>query len=292
MPSLGADMESGTLLEWFVKPGDAVKRGHIVALVDTSKAEIEIDILGRRDRPAARHRSYARADRDGARDHQCTRSVGCRPIEVPAAVATAAAPPAPEPVAIAPSPPAPTPIQVPSPAPVPIENGHRPRVSPVARRAAEQLGADLTTVSGTGPDGAIMKIDVERATTGATSTGSPAAQAFAPTSPPEAADRHQAMRDAIGALMARSKREIPHYYLELQIDMSRALEWLHDQNLTRTVDRPLLPSALLLKCMASSTRRRSHWSDSARPRAAVGRRRDARRSPDRDRHARRRSPRL
>lgn len=45
MPSLGADMESGTLLEWFVKPGDAVKRGHIVALVDTSKAEIEIDIF-------------------------------------------------------------------------------------------------------------------------------------------------------------------------------------------------------------------------------------------------------
>jgi len=45
MPSLGADMESGTLLEWFVKPGDAVKRGDIVALVDTSKAEIEIEIF-------------------------------------------------------------------------------------------------------------------------------------------------------------------------------------------------------------------------------------------------------
>ena len=45
MPSLGADMESGTLLEWYVKPGDAVKRGDIVALVDTSKAEIEIEIF-------------------------------------------------------------------------------------------------------------------------------------------------------------------------------------------------------------------------------------------------------
>ena len=45
MPSLGADMESGTLLEWFVKPGDAVKRGDIVAVVDTSKAEIEIEIF-------------------------------------------------------------------------------------------------------------------------------------------------------------------------------------------------------------------------------------------------------
>ena len=45
MPSLGADMESGTLLEWYVKPGAAVKRGDIVALVDTSKAEIEVEIF-------------------------------------------------------------------------------------------------------------------------------------------------------------------------------------------------------------------------------------------------------
>jgi pyruvate dehydrogenase E2 component (dihydrolipoamide acetyltransferase) len=45
MPSLGADMEYGTLLEWRVKPGDAVKRGDIVAVVDTSKAEIEVEIF-------------------------------------------------------------------------------------------------------------------------------------------------------------------------------------------------------------------------------------------------------
>jgi len=45
MPSLGADMEAGTLLDWYVKPGDTVKRGDIVALVDTSKAEIEVEIF-------------------------------------------------------------------------------------------------------------------------------------------------------------------------------------------------------------------------------------------------------
>ena len=45
MPSLGADMDAGTLLEWYVKPGDTVKRGDIVALVDTSKAEIEVEIF-------------------------------------------------------------------------------------------------------------------------------------------------------------------------------------------------------------------------------------------------------
>jgi pyruvate dehydrogenase E2 component (dihydrolipoamide acetyltransferase) len=93
MPSLGADMESGTLLEWFVKPGDAVKRGDIVALVDTSKAEIEIEIF-----------------EDGVID-QLLVSEGMRvpvgtvlatvcapaaaagnPVEIRAAVATAAAP--------------------------------------------------------------------------------------------------------------------------------------------------------------------------------------------------------
>ena len=45
MPSLGADMEVGTVLQWLVKPGDAVKRGDIVAVVDTEKATIEVEIF-------------------------------------------------------------------------------------------------------------------------------------------------------------------------------------------------------------------------------------------------------
>jgi pyruvate dehydrogenase E2 component (dihydrolipoamide acetyltransferase) len=44
MPSLGADMEHGTVLEWYVKPGDHVRRGDIVAVIDTEKAEIEVEI--------------------------------------------------------------------------------------------------------------------------------------------------------------------------------------------------------------------------------------------------------
>ena len=58
------------------------------------------------------------------------------------------------------------------------------------------------------------------------------------------------MREAIAALMARSKREIPHYYLELQIDMTRALDWLHENNLRRALTERLLPSALLLSAVA------------------------------------------
>ena len=58
------------------------------------------------------------------------------------------------------------------------------------------------------------------------------------------------MREAIAALMARSKREIPHYYLELEIDMSRPLDWLHEENLKRPVQERLLPSILLLGAVA------------------------------------------
>ena len=159
MPSLGADMEAGTVLEWYVKPGDTVERGDIVALVDTSKAEIEVEIF------------------EGGVIDELLVPVGERvpvgtvlatlhPVgaEVPVPVG---APGAPMPAAGAPaiavtSPPAPPAAPVPV-AAAPVGTNHRLRVSPVARRAAAQLGVDLSEVSGTGPDGAITKADVERA---------------------------------------------------------------------------------------------------------------------------------
>jgi pyruvate dehydrogenase E2 component (dihydrolipoyllysine-residue acetyltransferase) len=232
MPSLGADMESGTLLEWYVKPGDTVKRGDIVALVDTSKAEIEIEIFedGVIDRLLVTEGTRVPVGTVLATVRPLGAEVPAAPLEVPTA-ATAA------------------------PRVSADHNGHRLRISPVARRAAEQLGVDLATVSGTGPEGAITKIDVEHAAVGRTGPAPPIAPAPPPpppasTSPPEPADRHAAMREAIGALMARSKREIPHYYLELPIDMSAALEWLHEENLTRPVNERLLPSVLLLSAVA------------------------------------------
>jgi pyruvate dehydrogenase E2 component (dihydrolipoyllysine-residue acetyltransferase) len=255
MPSLGADMDAGTLLEWYVKPGDTVKRGDIVALVDTSKAEIEVEIFeeGLIDQLLVP---------EGTRVPVGTVLATVRPLgaEVPAAPAPAPPPPT-----------APTPVAVTAAAPQPIPPHHRVRVSPVARRAAEQLGVDLTAISGTGPNGAITMADVERAGPGATlpvSGSLPAAAppTPAPTAPPgrasppapapavgsRPADRQAAMREAIGALMARSKREIPHYYLQLEIDMSRALEWLHDVNSSRSVDDRLLPSVLLLSAVAGA----------------------------------------
>ena len=241
MPSLGADMEAGTLLDWYVKPGDSVKRGDIVALVDTSKAEIEVEIF-----------------EDGVIDELVV-PVGLRvpvgtvlatlhPVgaDVPAAVgapAAAIATPVP-PAAVAPGPTLPTPVP---------DTNHRLRISPLARRVAEQLGVDLSTIEGSGPNGAITKSDVERASTTAVPAAEPAVlavEAAVAPRPPEAVDRPAAMRTAIGALMARSKREIPHYYLQQEIDMSRALDWLHEKNLELPVNDRVLPSALLLSAVA------------------------------------------
>jgi len=258
MPSLGADMESGTLLEWRVKPGDAVKRGDIVAVVDTSKAEIEIEIFedGVIDELLVA---------EGTRVPVGTVLATVRPVEAAAttgpgagrtpSVRSQGASAPPRPVPVAPQIAAMAPL-----APIPIHDGHRARVSPLARRAAEQLGVDLTTVTGSGPNGAIIRSDVERASSEAVSTPAqrPPSPPGPPPPPPPASprpapapsDRQAAMREAIGALMARSKREIPHYYLEARIDMSLALEWLHDANVKRPVNERLLPSVLLLSAVA------------------------------------------
>jgi len=262
MPSLGADMDAGTVLEWYVKPGDTVKRGDIVALVDTSKAEIEVEIF------------------EGGVIDELLVPVGERvpvgtvlatlhPVDAEAPVPVPVGPPAPPtpapsapPIAVTAPPTAP-------PAPVPVAapagTNHRLRVSPLARRAAAGLGVDLSEVAGSGPNGAITRADVERAHTGPEPP--PPVQALVPARAREPGDRQAAMRDAIGALMARSKREIPHYYLQLEIDMGRAIDWLRDSNLQRPVNERLLPSILLLSAVARAAAEmpemNGFWTDGA-----------------------------
>jgi pyruvate dehydrogenase E2 component (dihydrolipoamide acetyltransferase) len=264
MPSLGADMESGTLLEWLVKPGDRVKRGDIVAVVDTSKAEIEVEIF-----------------EDGVIGELLVGEGERVPVGTALATVLSAGanggPPAPEvttisapPVSV-PLPPAPAPPAPPRAIPPPAAGEHRLRVSPLARRTAEQLGVDLASVTGSGPNGAITKSDVVAAAQPAPAAPAPPpapiparAGAPAPAPAPEAparsapqapptptpSDRQTAMREAIAALMARSKREIPHYYLETRIDMTLALEWMHEENLRRPINERLLSSVLLLSAVA------------------------------------------
>jgi pyruvate dehydrogenase E2 component (dihydrolipoamide acetyltransferase) len=129
-------------------------------------------------------------------------------------------------------------IRAPGEAPVQAERPPaRARISPAARKAAEQLQVDLGTVEGHGPDGSITVADVERA-------------AGQKRAAPAAADRLAGMRSAIGAAMARSKREIPHLYLSTTLDLTRSLGWLGAENERRAVTDRLLPVVLFVKAVA------------------------------------------
>jgi pyruvate dehydrogenase E2 component (dihydrolipoamide acetyltransferase) len=122
----------------------------------------------------------------------------------------------------------------------------RVRLSPLARKRAIELGIDPASVRGTGPGGSIRREDVEQAA---------AARAAAPAEKPRAPlDRQARARQAIGAAMARSKREIPHYYLATTIDMHRAMIWLAEENLRRPVPDRLLYGVLLIKAVALALR--------------------------------------
>jgi len=371
MPSLGADMDAGRLLEWYVKPGDPVKRGDIVALVDTDKAAIEVEIFedgvvgellvppGEKvpvgtvlatvlppgsvveaapadggapfEAAAATPPSYqpppqavptppltaAAAPAASSEAAATAAALGERPMATPAArsharalgidlgavtgtgrhgvitcqdvdaaarateaavateagaatdagAATEAGAAAEAPTAKAPAVPGPPPAPAPhapaalGPAATATVHTHV-RASPLARRLAAELGVELTSVAGTGPGGAVTQEDVREATT--REKAAPpraAAAAAAPTTPAGAATaarpedaRYAAMRRAIAAAMSKSKREIPHYYLSLPVDMTQPLAWLEEANLQRAVTERILPAVLVLKATALAAR--------------------------------------
>ena len=147
MPSLGADMESGTLVDWRVKPGDAVKRGDVVALVETEKGVIEVEIF-----------------ESGVIDSLIVQPGEKVPVGAPLALvrsdgAAVETQPAPKP---APAPPMEKMSIAPAAETKAVEV-LRPRISPLARKRAQELGVDIASVIGTGEGGSVTSADVERA---------------------------------------------------------------------------------------------------------------------------------
>jgi pyruvate dehydrogenase E2 component (dihydrolipoamide acetyltransferase) len=116
---------------------------------------------------------------------------------------------------------------------------------------AEDLGVDVNLIEGTGPGGAVGKADVERAVEAMKSDSikpEPAPAKPKKSAKPDALKL--GMRQAIAAAMARSNREIPHYYLETPIDMTRAMQWLETENQQRSIKDRLLIAVVLLKAVA------------------------------------------
>ena len=236
MPQLGADMSAGKLLRWRKAAGDHVQRGDIIADVETDKADIEIEVFttGVIEKFLVQPGERVPVGTVLAVIREEGKPLTAEELRI---MTTAAREPIPAiPEAPAPSI-APTAIR-------PAVGEARLHISPAARKLAADLGIDPASLAGTGPGGRITLEDVERAAQA--KAAQPAAEVTL--------DRPARMRQAIAAAMARSKREIPHYYLSTTIDMSRAMAWLTQENLKRTVEDRLVYGVLLLKAVALALR--------------------------------------
>ncbi|HWO00832.1 MAG TPA: dihydrolipoamide acetyltransferase family protein [Blastocatellia bacterium] len=242
MPQLGADMSVGKLIAWRKKPGDTVTRGDIIADVETDKADIEVEVFT-----------------GGVIVKFLVQPGDKVPVGTVLAIIREEGKPVAE---VAPStmPSIAVPRLAEGPAPSkPLVERAEPvrlRISPAAKKLAADLGIDASTVSGTGPAGRILREDIERAA---------AAKAAQPVLTEVVSDRQARMRQAIASAMARSKREIPHYYLSTTIDMSRVMQWLADENLKRSIENRVLYAVLLIKAVALALREvpelNSTWLD-------------------------------
>lgn len=298
MPSLGADMDAGTVVEWLVKPGDTVTKGDVVAVVDTAKAAVEVECFD-----------------TGVIEELLVPEGQSVPVGTPLAVIVAQGdkPPPPKPPA----------------APPPARPAARVApVSPIVRKMAAQAGVDLSAVHGTGRGGALTRRDVARAATNGQATRvaepsrpapappraggprpvSPYARRLAaeltvdlgqlqgqgsgpitstevrahaagpqpvtPTARPQRKSAAPDMRSAIAELMTKANQEIPHYHLAATVDMRASLSWLREHNRAVAVSDRLLPAALLLKATALAAAQvpelNGHWVDGGfRPSSTV-----------------------
>lgn len=232
MPTLGADMEDGTLIEWKKNPGDTVKRGDIIAEVETQKGLIEIEVF-------EEGIIEELLIREGTKVPVGTIMALIRPTVAASEKEKIAEK---EPIKLQP-----TEEKIAE----KLKLGSRVKISPLARKIAVENHIELSLLKGTGPQGAITKEDVEKEIT---ERGKITLEKTTkiPLEKEKRSTTAGTIRSAVAAAMSKSNREIPHYYLEKKIDLTKALAWLKEANEQRPVKERLLPVVLLLKATANS----------------------------------------
>jgi pyruvate dehydrogenase E2 component (dihydrolipoamide acetyltransferase) len=306
MPALSPTMTEGTLARWLKKEGEAVKSGDVIAEIETDKATMEFEavdegILGKILVP------------DGTEGVKVNQPIGIMVDEGEAVPSGDAAPakasgdkgPAPSPsggpaleavqaaggkVAGA----AEQPVQAdapksqpqaPTPATAPAEQGGRVFASPLARRMAEQAGLDLGSVKGSGPNGRIVKSDIEAAQAAPKPAAAPQAQpAEAPAAPapapkpaapaitaPHKAVPHSTMRKVIARRLSEAKQTIPHFYVSIDVELDALLKLRADLNARSPKEGAgaykLSVNDLVIKAAAATLRKlpqtNASWTDDA-----------------------------
>jgi pyruvate dehydrogenase E2 component (dihydrolipoamide acetyltransferase) len=253
MPSFGADMAVGTIVKWNVKPGDHVSKGDIIASIETMKGLIDMEVFndgiitallaGEGDEleigcPIA-ELQLKNEEYSNNRPEKIEESVNSQSVEVQ---------PKPKPAVS---------HEVASNSSVSQNisdevsrvltdekvksgdslNTQRPKISPAARNKAEKLGIDWRQLTqGTGPDGAVLLDDINIADKRSASDS--------------VKDPSSMMREAIASTVSRSKRDIPHYYLQLDMVLDNTLTWLNHYNADLPPSKRILSNAVIYSAIA------------------------------------------
>ncbi|MCW3845826.1 pyruvate dehydrogenase complex dihydrolipoamide acetyltransferase [Sphingomonas sp. LB-2] len=228
MPALSPTMEEGTLAKWLVKEGDSVKSGDLMAEIETDKATMEFEAVDE----GVVGKILVPEGTDNVKVGTVIMVLAGEGEDVSAA-------PAPAPAPKAEAAPAPAPAAAPAKANG-AATGDRVKASPLAKRIAAEKGVDLAGVSGSGPNGRIVKADIEGAKPGAApASASPAAQA--PSAAPAAApaghkpvwyddtipheeEKLSNIRKTIARRLTESKQTVPHIYLTVDIRLDALLK--------------------------------------------------------------------
>lgn len=278
MPQMGADMTEGTVVRWFKQVGDEVKKGESIAEIETDKANVELEafdsgvllkvianegdvipvgqiiaVLGEAGETVA-EAPVAEPQRPRSRPAS---QAAARPSLGDTGTSQAESTAAPAPAAPTPDRAAPGSTAVPA---------DRIRISPVARRIAADNNVDVSTLQGSGPDGRILRRDVEAAIA-APATPTPQA---APTTPaqtaaarPVAGSRVEPLtriRQTIARRMLQSKQQAPHYYLALDVDMTPAQEFRRAINATAPESSRITINDLIIKACALALERHPRFT--------------------------------
>jgi pyruvate dehydrogenase E2 component (dihydrolipoamide acetyltransferase) len=274
MPALSPTMTEGTLARWLKKEGETVKAGDVIAEIETDKATMEVEAVDE----GVLGKILVGDGTAGVKVNE--------PIAVlidKGEAAPAAAPPA------TPAAPAPTaavapeaaPPAAPAAAPAPQRNGHdaeaRVFASPLARRMAKQAGIDLSALKGSGPNGRIVKADIEAAQLAPQPTAPAAAAPVAAPAPapsgalppppkptavitaPHTLVPNSSMRKIIARRLTEAKQTVPHFYVAMDIELDAMLKLRADLNAKSAKDGPgafkLSVNDLIIKAAAITLRR-------------------------------------
>jgi pyruvate dehydrogenase E2 component (dihydrolipoamide acetyltransferase) len=284
MPALSPTMTEGTLARWLKKEGEAVRAGDVIAEIETDKATMEVEAV---DEGVLGKILVA----DGTQGVKVNEPIAILveqgeavPSAAPAAKpAPAPAPPKAEPAkqeAKAPEP------QKPAPQPAaPSSNGHdatsgdRIFISPLARRMAKQAGIDPATLKGSGPNGRIVKADIDNvvqkgapaAQPGAAPAAAPAARPAAPITAPHRLVPHSSIRKVIARRLTEAKSTIPHFYVSMDVEIDAMNRLLAELNAKSPKEGPsaylITINDMVIKAAAATLRRvptvNAAWTDDA-----------------------------